>query len=73
MDVITAGQYLQPSLNHLSVAEYVSPVKFESSPEIPEMIQDPFIKIDPFSRNNENNNFNKKFESIHVTKNDDEK
>ena len=48
-------------------------IENDASPEIPEMIQDPFIKIDPFSSNNENNNFNKKFESIHVTKNDDEK
>ena len=34
VDVITAGQYLQPSLNHLPVAEYVSPAKFESYQKI---------------------------------------
>ncbi|HIA09746.1 MAG TPA: lipoyl synthase [Candidatus Nitrosopelagicus sp.] len=31
VDVITAGQYLQPSLNHLPVVEYVHPEKFVRS------------------------------------------
>ena len=28
-DILTLGQYLQPSLKHLPVVEYVSPARFE--------------------------------------------
>jgi lipoic acid synthetase len=28
-DILTLGQYLQPTLKHLPVAEFVSPAKFE--------------------------------------------
>ena len=28
-DILTLGQYLQPTLKHLPVVEFVSPVKFE--------------------------------------------
>jgi lipoic acid synthetase len=28
-DILTLGQYLQPTLKHLPVAEFVSPEKFE--------------------------------------------
>tara|TARA_Y100001936_G_scaffold124340_1_gene121650 strand:+ start:4535 stop:5530 length:996 start_codon:yes stop_codon:yes gene_type:complete len=45
-------------------------IENETSPKNPERIQDPFIEIDPYN-NNENNDFNKKFESIHVTKNNE--
>jgi len=45
-------------------------IENETSPKDPERIQDPFIEIDPYN-NNENNDFNKKSESIHVTKNNE--
>ena len=45
-------------------------IENETSPKDPERIQDPFIDIDPYN-NNENNDFNKKSESIHVTKNNE--
>jgi len=32
-DILTLGQYLQPSLNHLPVVEFVSPQKFEAYAE----------------------------------------
>ena len=28
-DILTLGQYLQPTLNHLPVKEFISPAKFE--------------------------------------------
>ena len=44
----------------------------ETSPNIPEMIQDPFNKIDPLNINPENTEFDKKWESIHITKKTEE-
>ena len=40
----------------------------ESAPNDPEMIQNPFYRIDPFGSDPDNKEFNKKPESIHVTK-----
>ena len=50
VDVITAGQYLQPSLNHLPVAEYVSPAKFESYQKIFEEMGFLHVVTGPFVR-----------------------
>ena len=44
----------------------------ETSPNIPEMIQDPFNRIDPLNINPENTEFDKKWESIHITKKTEE-
>jgi len=50
VDVITAGQYLQPSLNHLPVAEYVAPAKFESYQKIFEEMGFLHVVTGPFVR-----------------------
>ena len=44
----------------------------ESTPNDPEMIQDPFNRIDPLNINAENTEFDKKCESIHITKKTEE-
>ena len=44
----------------------------KTSPNIPEMIQDPFNRIDPLNINPENTEFDKKWESIHITKKTEE-
>ena len=43
-------------------------LEYESTPNIPEMIQNPFYRIDPFGNDSSNIEFTKKPESIHVTK-----
>jgi lipoic acid synthetase len=50
VDVITAGQYLQPSLNHLPVAEYVHPEKFASYQKIFEEMGFLHVVVGPFVR-----------------------
>ena len=50
VDVITAGQYLQPSLNHLSVVEYVHPEKFASYQKIFEEMGFLHVVVGPFVR-----------------------
>ena len=44
----------------------------KTSPNDPEMIQDPFNRIDPLNINPENTEFDKKCESIHITKKTEE-
>jgi lipoic acid synthetase len=34
VDIVTLGQYLQPSLNHLAVAEFITPEQFTYYREI---------------------------------------
>ena len=53
---------------------FVSEIDIENktSPNIPEMIQDPFNRIDPLNINPENTEFDKKWESIHITKKTEE-
>ena len=34
VDIVTLGQYLQPSLNHLPVAEFITPEQFDYYREI---------------------------------------
>jgi len=50
VDVITAGQYLQPSLNHLPVVEYVHPEKFASYQKIFEEMGFLHVVVGPFVR-----------------------
>jgi len=50
VDVITAGQYLQPSLNHLPVVEYVHPEKFVSYQKIFEEMGFLHVVVGPFVR-----------------------
>ena len=50
VDVITAGQYLQPSLNHLPVVEYVHPEKFTSYQKIFEEMGFLHVVVGPFVR-----------------------
>jgi len=50
VDVITAGQYLQPSLNHLPVFEYVHPEKFASYQKIFEEMGFLHVVVGPFVR-----------------------
>jgi lipoic acid synthetase len=50
VDVITAGQYLQPSLNHLPVVEYVHPEKFASYQKIFEEMDFLHVVVGPFVR-----------------------
>jgi len=50
VDIITAGQYLQPSLNHLPVSEYVHPEKFASYQKIFEEMGFLHVVVGPFVR-----------------------
>ena len=50
VDVITAGQYLQPSLNHLPVVEYIHPEKFASYQKIFEEMGFLHVVVGPFVR-----------------------
>ena len=50
VDVITAGQYLQPSLNHMPVVEYVHPEKFTSYQKIFEEMGFLHVVAGPFVR-----------------------
>jgi len=34
VDIVTLGQYLQPSLNHLPVAEFITPEQFDYYREV---------------------------------------
>ncbi len=50
VDIITAGQYLQPSLRHLPVAEYIPPEKFSFYKEIFENMGFSYVAAGPFVR-----------------------
>jgi lipoyl synthase len=43
VDMLTMGQYLQPSPRHLPVAEYISPKRFQDFKEIAEALR--FIHV----------------------------
>lgn len=49
-DIVTMGQYLQPTLGHIPVAEYVSPVKFEAYKRIAYDMGFKFVAAGPFVR-----------------------
>lgn len=50
VDIITAGQYLQPSIRHLPVAEYVPPEKFSYYKEIFKKMGFLYVASGPFVR-----------------------
>lgn len=50
VDIITAGQYLQPSLRHLPVSEFVRPEKFVEYKKIFEDMGFLFVAAGPFVR-----------------------
>ena len=65
VDVITAGQYLQPSLNHLPVVEYVHPEKFASYQKIFEEMGFLHVVVGPFVRSSfQAADFIKKIKSV---------
>ena len=49
-DMLTIGQYLQPSLAHLPIAEYVTPEQFERYKKIALEKGFPFVAAGPFVR-----------------------
>lgn len=49
-DFLTIGQYLQPSLNHLPVEEYVTPAQFERYRELGEALGFLHVASGPFVR-----------------------
>jgi lipoic acid synthetase len=50
VDIITLGQYLQPSLGHILVAEYISPTTFETYKGIAYELGFKFVAAGPFVR-----------------------
>ena len=50
VDVVTFGQYLRPTENHLSVVEYVTPEKFERFKEIGEELGFKYVASGPLVR-----------------------
>ena len=50
VDVITLGQYLQPTLGHIPVAEYIPPTTFDSYKEIAYNMGFKFVAAGPFVR-----------------------
>jgi lipoic acid synthetase len=50
VDIVTIGQYLQPSLEHLPVTEYISPATFEAYKRIAYDIGFKFVAAGPFVR-----------------------
>ena len=37
--IVTIGQYLQPTINHLAVSEYISPEQFDKYKQRPEIMR----------------------------------
>jgi lipoic acid synthetase len=50
VDIVTLGQYLQPGLGHIPVAEYISPTAFETYKEIAYEMGFKFVAAGPFVR-----------------------
>jgi lipoic acid synthetase len=50
VDIITMGQYLQPSLGHIPVAEYISPSQFETYKKVAYEMGFRFVAAGPFVR-----------------------
>lgn len=50
VDIITIGQYLQPSRGHIPVTEYISPTTFEAYKEIAYGMGFKFVAAGPFIR-----------------------
>lgn len=54
VDVVTIGQYLRPTLNHLPVVEYVEPARFKEYETIGEEMGFAFVASGPFVRSSYN-------------------
>lgn len=50
VDVVTFGQYLQPTRKHLKVQEYVTPEKFEEWQQIAEAMDFTYVASGPLVR-----------------------
>jgi lipoic acid synthetase len=50
VDIVTLGQYLQPGLGHIPVAEYISPTTFETYKRIAYEMGFKFVAAGPFVR-----------------------
>ncbi len=50
VDILTLGQYLQPTRNHLSVAEYVTPEKFQKLKEVALKMDFRYVESGPMVR-----------------------
>ncbi|MGC1134607.1 MAG: lipoyl synthase [Nitrososphaeraceae archaeon] len=50
VDIVTLGQYLQPTLGHIPVAEYISPTTFETYKGIAYEMGFKFVAAGPFVR-----------------------
>ncbi|MGH9979443.1 MAG: lipoyl synthase, partial [Nitrososphaeraceae archaeon] len=50
VDIVTLGQYLQPGLGHIPVAEYISPTAFKTYKEIAYEMGFKFVAAGPFVR-----------------------
>jgi len=50
VDVVTFGQYLRPTENHLSVVEYVTPEKFDEFRKIGESMGFKYVASGPMVR-----------------------
>jgi lipoic acid synthetase len=53
-DILTIGQYLQPSHNHLAVREYVHPQAFEAYQRKGEEVGFSFVASSPYVRSSYN-------------------
>ena len=50
VDIVTFGQYLQPSKKHLKVVEYIHPEQYSKYKEIGEKLGFKFVASGPFVR-----------------------
>lgn len=50
VDIVTMGQYLQPTLGHLSVVEYITPQKFNDYKKIAKLIGFAYVASGPLVR-----------------------
>lgn len=50
VDIVTMGQYLQPSLGHIPVADYISPSQFETYKKVAYEMGFRFVAAGPFIR-----------------------
>jgi lipoic acid synthetase len=50
VDIVTIGQYLRPTSNHLPVAEWVEPVRFERWAEVGRAVGIGHVEASPLTR-----------------------
>ena len=66
-DIVTIGQYLQPSKDHLEVKEYVDPKIFEEYKRMGEEMGFGFVASSPYVRSSYNASaFSERFIERHV-------